>query len=409
MIQKLLNYFISDDKRDQVEVYRQYRLVVSIILINALFDLNYAGITVLIGLSEGTRIMLATALIHFLQPFLLRWRFPLSQVIHFYIFVGVQAVVVCVYYSGGFTSPVLPWLASSPIVALLLGGRRIGFFWVCVNSLTVLVFGLLDGSGYDFPQHYDKSWANTFFLNCHLGLILITFVVALVFENGKNTALKKLAEQNVLLAEEKKKIALQQISQEIHDNIGQTLSLAKLNLHRMQQLQELEGNKKVAETLQLVAKAIQDLREISKNLHADNITDFNLVEVLRHALETISQVGAHQTDLRLTGDRYALPSQTEFVLYRISQEVLNNIIKHAGAQGIVVEINYEPQKFTLLIRDDGCGINSKDFMLKGQGLRNIQSRTKLIGGKLEIFTLPGEGTSVLISIPCHEPVQVKTF
>lgn len=402
MISNLIRYFIPKDKQEQPEVFRQYKLVVSIMLITALFDLNYAGITVLIDLKEGTGIMLLAALMHLMLPFLLKREIPLLVVTNLYIFFGVQAVVVCIYFSGGFASPVLPWLATSPIVALLMGGRNSGLFWVTINSATMIVFGLLDGSGYRFPANYDQSWANTFFLNCYVGLVAIIFVVALVFENGKNTALKKLAEKNLLLAEEKKKIALQQISQEIHDNIGQTLSLAKLNLHSMQKLSELGENQKVEETLQLVARAIRDLREISANLHSDNITDFSLIEAIRSELQTISRIGAFKTDLRISGKGYPLSSQTEFVLFRISQEILNNIIKHAGAQSIVVRIQYEANCFSLRIQDDGCGINGKDYFLKGQGIRNIQGRAKLLGGQLDIDTKPNEGTAVSILLPTNK-------
>lgn len=403
MFSALVSYFIPEDKQEQPELFRRYRLVVSIILITALFDLNYAGITILISLEEGTAIMLLASLMHLLLPFLLKARLPLMVVTHLYVSVGVLAVSVCIYFSGGFSSPVLPWLATSPVVALLMGGRRTGLFWMLLNSAIVILFGLLD-TRYRFPSGYDHSWDNFFYLNCYVGLVVIVFFVAMVFENGKNTAFRELARKNLLLAEEKKKMALQDISREIHDNIGQTLSLAKLNLHTIQKPAEGRTEKKLEDTLQLVAKAIQDLRELSNKLHSDNITEFNIVETIRNELDTIARIGHYTTNLKVTGKIYPLNPQTGLILHRISQEILNNIIKHSGATAIVAKINYEPQQFSFTITDNGKGLDCEDFLLKGQGIRNMHSRAKLLGGQAIIDSGSGvdQGTSVTISLPHQE-------
>ena len=402
MFSNLASYFVPNDIQEQAELYRRYKLVIYFILITALFDLNYAGITVLIGLEEGTLIMLIAFLLHLLLPILLKKEVPLLLVKNLYIFIGVLAIVVCISYSGGFISPVLPWLATSPIVALLMGGKRTGVFWVVVNSSIVVFFGLLHFYGYRLPSDYDHSWDYMFFLNCYVGLVVIIFCVALVFENGKNAAFRELAEKNILLAEEKKKIALQKISQEIHDNIGQTLSLAKLNLHSIQKQKEEISKGKVVETLQLVAKAIQDLRELSNNLHSDNIIDFNIVETIREEINTISSIGHYATMLEVSGSYHKFTPQTELILYRIYQEIINNVIKHSGASSITIRIGYDTNQLSLSVKDNGSGIKSKDFLLKGQGIRNMQSRAKIIGGRVDIRSENGEGTTVSILLPVKE-------
>lgn len=398
MLSSLLHFFIPEDKRASVELLRRYRLVVSIMLLTALFDLNYAGITILIGLEEGIAIMLLAALLHLLLPFLLKAGLPLIAGTYLYILTGVMAVTVCIYYSGGFYSPVLPWLATSPVVALLMGGRRTGLFWMLVNSGIVCWFGVRN-THYAFPSNYDHSWDQFFYLNCFVGLVVIVFVVALVFENGKNTAFRELAEKNLLLAEEKKKLALQDISREIHDNIGQTLSLAKLHLHTMQMLSGGRAEKKLAEVLELVAKAIQDLRGLSNKIHSDNITEFDLVETLRNELDMIGRIGRYTTELEVKGIPFPLSPQTALILYRISQEILHNIIKHAGATAIGMRIDYEPQQFVLNIRDNGKGFDCEDFMQKGQGFRNMQNRAQLLGGQLLVDSGRRQGTKVSIRLP----------
>lgn len=402
MLSGLTNYFIPKDKQDQGELSRRYRLVVNIILITILFDLNYAGITVLINLSEGTIIMLWTALLNIFLLFLIKKRLPLLLATNLYIFFGVLAIVVCIYFSGGFASPVLPWLATSPIVALLMGGRNTGLTWMIINCCIMVVFGVLNNHNYDFPSDYDHSWDGMFYLNCYVGLVLIIFAVAYVFESGKNTAFKQLAEKNILLAEEKKKQALQKISQEIHDNIGQTLSLAKLNLHSIHKLDAERSKAKVEDTLQLVAKAIQDLRELSNNLHSDNITDFNLTEAIRNELDMLSRIGHYGTELEVSGSYYKLTPQTELIIYRIYQEIINNIIKHSGAKSIIIKIWYELDQFSLVVEDNGRGFNCEEFLSKGQGLSNIQSRTKLLGGQVEIDSVVNKGTTIGIVLPLEE-------
>lgn len=397
MFKKLISFFIPSHLRQDAEILRRYNLVVSIILITAAFDLNYAGITMLIGMQEGTFVMLVTFLLNIGLPFLLRRGLPILWVTNLYLLIGAQAIVQCIYFSGGFHSPVLPWLATTPIVAMLMGGRRTGIAWLVINTIIVIIFSLLEKSGYSFPLHYDQNWRNEFFTNCFAGLIMIIFFVALVFENGKNLALKKLAANNELLAEERKRTALFKMSQEIHDGVGQILSLAKLNLHALQ----MDGGNdptRIDHTLSLISKAISDIRNISRDVNDHNINQFDLHEALYDDIDTLKKTGKYVIRFEITGKPDGLDVGTGPVIYRILQELMNNTIKHASATAITVYLQYCEQNLHVLFSDNGVGVENPDLS-KGMGMRSIRNRIDLLGGEIQVTSEENKGMKVVIRVP----------
>ncbi len=316
-----------------------------------------------------------------------------------YVLGGVTSILVSIYFSGGFHSSVMPMLATSPFVALLLAGRKTGFGWLVINVVCVIVLGIMSRNDYVFPNHYDLRWSNFFTINNYIGLILLTFFVGVVLENGRATALAKLHEKSLLLAEEKKKNALYNLSQELHDNIGQTLSLVKVNLHTAQWLKDEKLQVKISETLELVAKAIKDVREISHSLNAENLSEFNIVEAIKEQIVSISKIGNYLTDFAVTGSHRKMSPQTEFILFRIVQEVINNIIKHSKAKSIRIAAHYDTQHFSLTIDDDGIGIAREKLLADGQGVRTMRSRAELIGGVFSIRSELNEGTTINVKLP----------
>ncbi|PWG78708.1 sensor histidine kinase [Pararcticibacter amylolyticus] len=390
-------YFIPPEGRSSPELLRKYSLVVNIILITVLFDMDYAFTTVLIGLEEGTKVMLFAAAVQFSALFALKRGSSLLLVTNVYVAAGVLAVLVSAWYSGGFRSPVLPWLSTSPIVAMLMAGRRTGFFWMAFNTVCVLVLAWLSGKDYAFPVSYDRGWENMLSANCYAGLVLIIFSMALVFENGKNAAIKRLEEKSLLLAEEKRKTALYTVSQEIHDNVGQTLSIIKLNLHLLDGTGATENPSMLRETIGLTQKAIADIRNLSSSLYTENIREFNLPEALRADLALVEKSGAYRTFLNVIG-KDVLDPKTGFILFRIAKEAINNILKHADADTIRVDLDFA-EGFSLRISDNGRGIGYETGA--GQGMYIMKERMGLLGGDLEVFSDKGKGTSLVARIPAQ--------
>jgi two-component system NarL family sensor kinase len=193
---------------------------------------------------------------------------------------------------------------------------------------------------------------------------------------------------------------LKTISQEIHDNVGQVLSLAKLNLNTFEDTESAYNQTKINDTKQLVSKAINDLRDLSRSLYGDKITELGLPVAIDNELRILKNIGQYQTELKVTGDSYKLQEKEEIVLFRIVQESLNNIVKHAKAKAIHVQTIYRPDIFTLTITDDGIGFDTGALLASqtGIGLKSIQNRIALIGGKFSLHSIPGEGTTVTIEL-----------
>lgn len=188
------------------------------------------------------------------------------------------------------------------------------------------------------------------------------------------------------------------ISQEIHDNIGQMLSLAKLNLATIDLQKEAQASEKIKDARDLVSKTIQDLRDLSKTLNTETITAVGLLNAVEAELHLLQKTGTLQTTFDVSGTPVRLDPQKQLILFRIVQEALHNVMKHAQASAVRVQAAFEPVDFTLLIADDGRGFDSADALF-GSGLRNMQSRSRLIGAAWQIESAAGCGTTVRITLP----------
>lgn len=202
---------------------------------------------------------------------------------------------------------------------------------------------------------------------------------------------------------------LKTISQEIHDNIGQVLSLAKLNLNRMDVTKQTELEEKIKDSKNLVSKAIQDLRDLSKTLNTDNIAAIGLIRAIEYELEMIRKTGSHQISLETEGNIVRLDGQKELIVFRIIQEVLNNIIKHAEASSIMIKASYSGDKLCLLISDNGKGVDLRSLNTEsnnnfGLGIRNMHSRAKLVNADFIMNSVIGKGTSVQLTIPLNNQI-----
>jgi signal transduction histidine kinase len=212
-------------------------------------------------------------------------------------------------------------------------------------------------------------------------------------------------QEELLKAEiEMKEQTLHTISQEVHDNIGQVLSLAKLNLNTILLEDNNPAVPKIAATKELVGKAIQDLRNLAKSLNTEHISHQKLSESLGFELDQIRKTGMYETALRVQGTETPLDPQKQIIIFRIAQEALNNIIKHAKARTIAISLHYQPGQALLGIVDDGTGfelpaLHQPGNPLKGTGMGNMYHRARLIGACLTVESRPGQGTRIQLSLP----------
>lgn len=253
-----------------------------------------------------------------------------------------------------------------------------------------------------------------------LMLLLVTFIVSFFFlhqrrqtQNRQDKAAMQAAFQQEILQTqlEVQNLTMQQLGRELHDNIGQLLSVLRLNLNVLEETVEDEGTRgQIAESNQIVEQTIADVRALTKSLDGDFVKDFGFIDSLSHELQRIRKTRRYQTEITTSGTPYSLGYQHEIVLFRIAQEVINNALKHAAATALTVSVMYEPTNFEITIQDNGKGFDFEGVMKNemsksGAGLRNIQRRAELIGGKCTIDSQKGLGTTVTISIQRTQTVD----
>lgn len=190
------------------------------------------------------------------------------------------------------------------------------------------------------------------------------------------------------------------ISQEIHDNVGQILSLAKVQINIMNE-SEYMSRDMLNEVKDNVGKAMSDLRDIAKSLSSDRIKMMGIHTAVRGEIDRINKSGALQATIVVRGDEKKMNEQKKLILFRVIQESLQNIIKHAHASEVLLTFDYQEELLMTTIRDNGQGFEIKEAQARntGLGLVNIQTRTMLAGGASSIESIPGQGTAITINMP----------
>ena len=192
---------------------------------------------------------------------------------------------------------------------------------------------------------------------------------------------------------------LENVSKEIHDNITQVLSFVKLSLGILGNDLDDVKKTKISESRELVAQTINDLRDMSKSMSFEHITAQGLARTVEKEAERCNKVGLFNVNFSVDGREYPLGEQRELVLFRILQEGLNNAVKHSNAKNFNICLQYSPDLFTLILQDDGSGFAYDQLINKnGSGLRNMENRAAMIGGKAKIDSSPGQGCKVSITI-----------
>ena len=244
-------------------------------------------------------------------------------------------------------------------------------------------------------------------------LIMVCFVITIVLLYRKKQIthqkniddLKTDYERTILNSRlEMQEQTFQNISREIHDNIGISLTLAKLNLNTLNLDDPLNSREQVNSSIELVSKAICDLNDISQSLNADYIADYGLINSLQQEMGKLKKLGLHDVEFEVSGNAIFLEIQKELIIFRITQEALNNILKHAEAKKIQVHLSYDAKSLNLRIRDDGKGFNIDENeeiedQKKGAGLINMRKRAETIHGLWSIRSKRSAGTSIILNVP----------
>lgn len=235
--------------------------------------------------------------------------------------------------------------------------------------------------------------------------LLIVSITVYLWQNRRKihleAKLQREAAKQVLQAEERER---RRIATDLHDGVGQMLSAALLNLN--QSLEEMPAGSAIRQSAQkaqaLLSESYDEMRSISHQMMPNALLKAGLASSIREFVEKINGPKI-RVQLDVIGLDQRLDEQTETVLYRSIQEAVNNVVKHAHASQLLIQLLKDSDGITVTIEDNGKGFDSRKVSeFTGIGLRNIYSRIALINGTVDIDSTPGKGTLFVIYIPDKE-------
>ena len=234
----------------------------------------------------------------------------------------------------------------------------------------------------------------------------IVIIFFMVFQKRKNKILIDKMRQQQAFEEEisKSQLEIQEqtlknVGQELHDNVGQLLSLASMQLNVVSDLASEKVKGKINDTKDVLKNTIQEVRALSKSLNSDVISNFGLNESIQNEVDRLNKLKKITAFLSIQGNAYVLKSKKdEIILFRIIQEFLSNTMKYAEAKNLRISINYQPKELLIHVEDDGKGFDEK-LVTKGSGLINMRSRAQLIKTDFRLESKPTEGVNLKMRYP----------
>lgn len=210
---------------------------------------------------------------------------------------------------------------------------------------------------------------------------------------------KKLINQATVDSQEQER---SEIGRELHDNINQVLTTTKLYLElaiaNEDMMKEL-----VKKSSRNISSVINEIRELSRSLMDPTIGDLGIVDSINDLIENINLTRKVHINLQIDDSiENLLDRNQKLTIFRIIQESLNNVIRHAKAKLVTIFISVQDENVRLTIADDGIGF-SNDSIKKGAGLKNITNRVYLINGNFRIDSKPGQGCQIKITFPINNP------
>ncbi|HNW72217.1 MAG: sensor histidine kinase [Bacteroidales bacterium] len=213
--------------------------------------------------------------------------------------------------------------------------------------------------------------------------------------------------RSVIDAEEMER---QRLSRELHDGIGQLLIAIKLRLEGLLYQDTKEIKNSIQELKKYLDQIIDEVRRISNNLMPSVLEAFGLVIAFRNLFLDTEELSGLKIHFEAKGDFEKVDKKVKTYIYRLTQEALSNIVKHAEAQRVWITLNRDTGNLVLTIRDDGKGFRT-DIAGKegGNGIHNMRERASLLEGQIEIISFPGKGTTITVEAPIIIPHADQNF
>ncbi|MFY9465659.1 MAG: ATP-binding protein [Sediminibacterium sp.] len=212
-------------------------------------------------------------------------------------------------------------------------------------------------------------------------------------------------EELLLTQAEVKEQTLQTIAADLHDNIGQLLSITNATLSSVNLNDRQKSEQKIKDAIGFVNTSIKDLRQLAKLLQAENLLQQGLVQAVEQEMQWMEKHGQYAvTYVQEMDHTYSPNPKKELIAFRLLQETLNNIMKHARATAIHCELHFRNHELQLSVSDNGSGFDPLllNNSAAGLGINNMKKRSALIGGTIEISSETNRGTTIHIIIPYEQ-------
>lgn len=234
-------------------------------------------------------------------------------------------------------------------------------------------------------------------------LIIIFFVV---FQKRKNKLLlekieqqRKFDEELVKTQQEIQDETLKHVGRELHDNVGQLMSVATMQMNAVIRKVDDALKPRAQEVALALKDSLAEVRALSKSLNSDVIYNLGFDKTVANEIERLNRAGRLEAHLEINGDKVSFENKKdEIILFRIMQEFFSNTIKYAEAEHINVVINYTADGLHISIKDDGNGFDI-DTVERGSGLINMEKRAELIETTFNLQSQPEEGTTLTLQYP----------
>lgn len=233
----------------------------------------------------------------------------------------------------------------------------------------------------------------------------ITFVVQ--YKNKKRENKIQLAQQEIVHQKELLSMemeiqlqTMQHIGREIHDNVGQKLTLASLYTQQLAYEKNAPDiNHKIENIGEIINQSLKELRYLSKSLTDNTIENGNIVDLLRQEFAKIEDLKKYKVKLDITSEDLTLPYQIKSVMVRVVQEFLQNSMKYASCKTVSIAVTKINNDLKIVLSDDGIGFDVENGKHNGIGLVNMKKRVELLGGGYFLKSIKNEGTILTIEIP----------
>jgi len=203
------------------------------------------------------------------------------------------------------------------------------------------------------------------------------------------------------------------LARELHDEIGQALTMVKINLQVIQRSPATyDPGPSLEKSINIVNRAIQQVRNLSLNLRPLLLDDLGLVPALRWYVDQQAREAGFSAQFTAKSAKQRPPPEVEITCFRLVQEALTNVVRHAKAQRVSVELGQDNEELQLAIRDNGVGfdvLHALEHAAYGTnlGLLGMQERVSLLGGQIEINSTPARGTEIQVRLPLPSPSPKK--